>query len=75
MVSPHGNVTVEIVLARQVKQICIEFGGHLLAGTRFPSTSMRIVSQNLLDIQNPLVSCSDLGLNGAKVGANPVDDL
>ena len=75
MVSPHSNVTMEIVLARQLKQICIEFGGYLLAGTRFPSTSMWTVSQNLLDIQNPLVSCADLGLNRTKVGANPVDDL
>lgn len=74
MVSPHGNVTVEIVVAHQLKQICIEFGGHLLAGTRSPSTSMRIVSEYLLDIQNPLVSCSDLGLDGTKVGANPLDD-
>ena len=75
MVAPHGNISVEIVLARQLKQICIESSGYLLAGTRFPSTSRRIVSEYLLDIQNPLVSCPDVGGNGAKVGAHPVDDL
>ena len=75
MVSPCRHITLEIVLARQLQQIGIEFGGHLLAGTRFPSTSMRIVSEYLLDIQNPLVSCSDVGFNRTKVGANPLDDL
>ena len=35
----------------------------------------RVVGENLLNIQDPLVSRPDLGLNGAEVGAHPVDDL
>ena len=75
MVSPHDYVSLEIVLARQLKQICIEFGSHLLAEGRFPSTNMRILSQNLLDILDPLVSRLNLACNRAKVGSNPVNDL
>jgi hypothetical protein len=33
------------------------------------------VSQNLLDILDPLVSGLNVGCDGAKVGAHPVNDL
>jgi len=75
MVSPHGHVSVEIVLARQVQQIRIESSCRLLAGGFCTSTTMRIVSQDLLGILDPLVSGLDVGCNGAKVGAHPVNDL
>ena len=74
MVSPHGHVTLQVVLARQVQQIHIESSCHLLAGRFLPTTSVRIVSQNLLDIVDPLVSGLDVGCNSAKVGAHPLND-
>lgn len=75
MVSPCRHITLEFASTSQLQQIGIQSGSHLLAGNRLSFVTTRIVSEDLLDVQNPLVSCSDVGLNGAKVGANPVDDL
>ena len=75
MVSPHCHVSLEIVLGRQLKQIRIESSSHLLAGGFLPITSVRIVSQNLFDILDPLVSRLDVGCNSAKVGPDLVNDL
>ena len=75
MVSPHGHVTLEVVLARQVQQIPIQSSCHLLAGGFCTSMNRRIVSQNLLDILDPLVSRLDVGCDSAKVGVNSLNDL
>jgi hypothetical protein len=75
MIPPRCDVTREIALPRELKQIRIQLGRHLLTRRLFSTASTRIVSENLLDIQDPLVCRAYLGLNSTEVGAHPVDDL
>lgn len=75
MVSLRRHITLEVASNCELQQIGIEVRGHLLAGKRLSFVPAQIVSEDILDVQNPLVFCSTLGLNSTKVRANPVDDL